>query len=501
MKKTSLLASMALMVAASSAWAEVKLPAIFGSDMVLQRSEKTAVFGKADPGEAVSVEVRAVDPTPGGETKVVRGETKAGPDGRWRLNLDLTKVPEAPATVVVRGSNELTLTNVLVGDVWVCGGQSNMQWTVRQSANPEAEIAAAKFPMLRLFTVRQRVGREAVEDVEGKWVVCSPETVGTFSAVGYFFGRDLWQARKVPMGLISSNWGGTPADAWTSLETLKADPEWFGKSIERREQAKAADARTAATQPVTRPVFNQNSAGTLFEGMIRPLFPTTVKGTIWYQGESNAGRAVQYVPLLKAMVQDWRRGFENPEMPFLIVQLANYRAVKQQPGDDAWAELREAQAKVARAVGNGGLAVAFDIGEEKDIHPKNKQDVGKRLALQARKIVYGEKDLVAAGPEYKGLVIAGDKAALTFDSVGGGLEVKGEKLVGFQIAGEDRKWVWADAKVEGDKVIVWSEQVKAPVAVRYAWANNLPANLFNKDGLPAAPFRTDDWPLSTAAAR
>jgi len=490
---TRLMAAVLLAAVPSAGWAEVKLPAVFGENMVLQRSGKTAVYGRADAGEAVAVEVRTGDPAPGAGVHLATGKTVAGPDGRWRIDLDLREVPTAPSTVTVKGNNEIVLNNVLVGEVWLCGGQSNMEWSVNNSNNAAEEIKAANFPLLRLFQVKKRVSAGPVDDVQGKWVVCSPETVGGFSAVGYFFGRDVWIARKTPVGLISSNWGGTPAEAWTSLESLLAGGEMFASIVKHREDALAKDAATAATQPVTRPSFNQNSAAALYNGMIAPLYPTTLAGAIWYQGESNVGRAEQYRALMKAMVGDWRRGFDS-DLTFLIVQLANFQDVKTTPGDDSWAELRAAQVDAAKTLGNAGYVVAFDIGEAKDIHPRNKQDVGKRLALQARKVRYGEKDLVASGPVMTNNSAVDGAVRITFDQP---VIVKGGEPAGFQIAGDDRKWRWATAKVEGNVVTVSHAEVPAPTAVRYAWANNLPANLFNAGGLPVPPFRTDSDPEAT----
>lgn len=487
---------------AAAAWAEVRLPAIFGENMVLQRSERTAVFGRADAGESVTVEVRTPDPAPGGPMHVVSAATTAGEDGRWRVNLDLTGTPRAPSEVVVRGTNEIRLGNVLVGEVWLAGGQSNMEWSVRNSSNPEAEIAGANFPMLRLFTVAKKVASEPTEELSGRWVVCSPETVGNFSAVGYHFGREIWLARRTPVGVISSNWGGTPAESWVSEDTLKAGGELYAEILRRRDDARSRDERVLATQPTTRPYYNQNSASTLYNGMIHPLFPTTLAGVIWYQGESNAWRAWQYRQLLTDMIADWRKGFEG-EMPFLIVQLANYRQVPEKPGEDVWAELREAQAYVARTIAKGGLAVAMDIGEAEDIHPRNKRDVGRRLALEARRVAYGEA-VVSSGPVFRSMEVRGGEAWLAFDSVGGGLELRGEAGAGgsgggsgFAVRGSDGVWRWAMARVEGDRVVVSHPEVDAPTAVRYAWAINAPAPLYNAEGLPAVPFRTDDDPPST----
>jgi sialate O-acetylesterase len=483
----------ALLLAAWSAQAQPVLPPIFGSNMALQRSEKTVVFGTAAPNAAVVVSFKV-------GSNIESVDVDADAAGRFRAALDLSRVGPTPGELTVGSDGKsVTFTNVIVGEVWLCGGQSNMQWTVRDSANAPAEIKDGSHPRIRLFKVENRIAAEPTSELKGTWVECSPETVGSFSAVGYFFGREISQKLNTPVGLISSNWGGTPAEAWTSMETLKSS-ELFAAILKRREEAIARDKVVLATQPTTRPAFGQNSAATLYNGMIRPLFPLTIGGTIWYQGESNAGRAAQYVPLLTAMIEDWRKGFESPDMPFLIVQLANYRAVPDKPGDDNWAELREAQAQVARGIRNGGLAVAIDIGEAGDIHPKNKQDVGKRLALQALDRIYKVPDLVSSGPEYSTVVIEGAVARIKFNHAAG-LTVRGDKLLGFAICGEDRKWVWADAKIEGDTVLVSAALVPNPVAVRYGWSVNTRANLFNAAGLPAIPFRTDTFPLATRDAR
>lgn len=477
--------------------AEVRLPAFFGEHMVLQRSGATAVFGRADPGERVTVELRVPDPSPGGGLFTASAEAVADADGRWRVNLDLRETPAAPGELVVVGSNRIELRDVLVGEVWLCGGQSNMEWPLRLTENAEAAVAEAQVPLLRLFTVGKRVAAEPVDAMEltGRWVVCTPETAAHFSAVGYYFGREVLRSRRAPVGLISSNWGGTPAESWTSEATLQGGGELYAEILRRRDNARARDARVLATQPTTAPWYNQHAAATLYNGMIHPLFPTTLAGVIWYQGESNAGRAWQYRTLLADLIRDWRRGFEA-ELPFLIVQLANFRQVPETPGEDAWAELREAQAVVARTVPRCGLAVAMDIGEAEDIHPRNKKDVGLRLALLARRVAYGE-DVVASGPVFRGMELRGSEAVLSFDFADGGLMVRGDTLGGFAVKGGDGVWRWADARVEGEQVVVSHPEVARPVAVRYAWAINAPAPLYNRWGLPAVPFRTDDDPPAT----
>jgi sialate O-acetylesterase len=347
---------------------------------------------------------------------------------------------------------------------------------------------------------------------------------GGFSAVGYFFGRDLHKELGVPVGLINTSWGGTPAESWTTRPTLEEDPE-FVPIVERWNQARenypeqkkkheealakwkeeVQKAKAEGKQPPRQPsppLFErkQYEPASLYNGMIAPLIPYAIKGAIWYQGESNAGRAYQYRSLFSAMIRDWRREWGQGAFPFLFVQLANFMAREPEPADSAWAELREAQS-VALRLPKAGQAVIIDIGEADNIHPKNKQDVGYRLALNALAIAYG-RDIVYSGPTFKSMELEGDRIRLHFDHIGGGLEAKGGgPLKGFAIAGEDGKFVWADAAIEGDAVVVRSAQVAHPVAVRYAWANNPECNLYNKEGLPASPFRTDTWPGVTEGKR
>ncbi len=489
--------------------ADVKTPAVFSDHMVLQAGRLVPVWGKADPGETVTVSIAG--------TTV---KTKADENGRWKVSVGPLKAP-GPYELTVRGKNTLKFTDVLAGEVWVCSGQSNMQWPVARAMNAQAEIAKAHFPNIRLFTVKRAVAQKPLEDTEGMWVRCTPETVAGFSAVGYFFGRELHKALGVPVGLIHSSWGGTPAEAWTSRETLEAFPEFtpilerwkrrvenYPKDLERYEQAvarwkkAAARAKAAGKKPPrrprkpTEPTRHPHWPSGLYNGMIAPIIPYGIAGVIWYQGESNASRAYQYRSLFSTMIHDWRQHWRQGDFPFLFVQLANFMAVEPQPTESAWAELREAQT-MALALPRTGMAVAIDIGEAKDIHPKNKQEVGRRLALAAQAIAYG-RDITYSGPLYQWSSIEGNKVRLYFKHTDGGLVCKGKELKGFAVAGPDRRFVWAEAKIEGDTVVVWSKEVPEPAAVRYAWANNPVCNLYNKAGLPASPFRTDCWPGMTA---
>jgi len=497
------------------AQAEVKLPAIIGDNMVLQADVKAPIWGWAAPDEKVTVTL--------GDQKQTATADK---DGKWTVKLEALK-SGGPLEMAVAGTNTITVKNILVGEVWVCGGQSNMAMSVKSSKDSDKEIAEAKYPKIRLFKVQNAMADEPAKDAKGQWVECDPNTVGGFSAVGYFFGRDLHKVLNVPVGLIHSNWGGTCAEAWTSKPTLEGDAE-LKVALDRQTQAverhatdkenweknkdkllarwkESADKAKAEGKPIPRapqppgdPKTSPNRPSCLYNGMIAPLIPFGIRGAIWYQGESNAGRAVEYRKLFPAMISDWRKNWGQGDFPFLFVQLANFMAKDAEPKDDPWPWLREAQT-MTLSVPKTGMAVIIDIGEGNDIHPKNKQDVGLRLSRAAQKIAYG-KDIVHSGPVHEtgSMKIEGDKAVVKFKHLGGGLVAKGDKLTGFAIAGEDRKFVWADAKIDAETVVVQSKDVPKPVAVRYAWANNPDCNLYNKEGLPACPFRTDDWPMVTA---
>ena len=511
----------------TSVRAEVKLPVIFSDHMVLQRGEPVAIWGTAAPSESVKV-------TFGTQTQ----EAQAGADGKWKVTLAAMKEEAKPADLVVTGKNTVTIKDVLVGEVWVCSGQSNMQWTVAQAANPDKEIADAKFPSIRMFNLDREVSAQPKDDCKGKWLETNPQNAGQFSAVGYYFGRHLHQVLNVPIGLINTSWGGTRVEAWTSNEALSERPcardllqDWAtakakynaesaAKVFEQQKaawqaQVKAIQERNAKlktgdakenTPPAPRPADNPHTTphhpSVLYNAMIAPIIPYGIKGGIWYQGESNQKRAVQYQELLPTMINDWRKRW-NDEFPFYIVQLANFgngKPVATEAGiEDTWAELQEAQALTAQTLPKCGMAVINDIGDEKDIHPKNKQEVGRRLALIALAKDYGKKDIGHSGPVLKGNKVVKGKVRVQFDHIGGGLKTRDGKAPGsFQIVGADQKWHWAKAAIEGNEVVVWSDAVKHPVGVRYAWASwPVGANLINKEGLPASCFRTDEFLLST----
>ena len=501
-------------VPSPAALADIRLPSIIGDNMVLQGGDVVAIWGWADAGEEISVRA---------SWRNAGWTTQADAAGRWTSRMTPPDVG-GPYEITLKGKNTVAIRNILVGEVWVCSGQSNMQMSVRSSANADQEIAAAGYPKIRLFSVERKVAETPRDDCQGKWVECSPETVGDFSAVAYFFGRELHKQLNAPVGLIHTSWGGTPAEAWTSPSMLERNPV-FEPIAKRYKEAVAAypkameefkqkleqwkkdveKAKADGTQVPRRPgepfgPGNPNSPCGLYNAMIAPLTPYTICGAIWYQGESNAGRAYQYRDLFPAMIKSWWEAWRQGESPFLFVQLANFQPVKEEPGDSAWAELREAQL-MALALPSTGMAVAIDIGDGADIHPKNKQDVGKRLAVWALAKTYGVKTPYS-GPIYKAMEKKDNKIILRFDHADGGLMTKdGGPLKGFAVAAKDQKFVWADARVEGNTVVVSSDKVAEPVAVRYAWADNPVCNLYNKAGLPASPFRTDTWPGVTVASK
>lgn len=643
--------------------ADVRLPTIIGDNMVLQQGTKVRIWGNAAAGEHVSVTFDKKS-----------SQTITDAQGRWQVLIGPLK-SGGPFELTVKGSNVLTIKNVLVGEVWVCSGQSNMEWPLVNTVGGAEAVQQANHPQMRLFTVTHQTSTEPLTDLQGRWVLTTPDEAAQFSAVGYFFGRELYQSLKVPIGLIDSSWGGTPAEAWTSRQALLSSPElkpifekyesslnalpktneayaralaqweeknlsidagnkgealgyagpetstsdwakmdlpkqfetagllidgavWFRKALDIPESWAGKDlvlnlppiddhdvtyfngkkigstgretpnsymvprkyvvpgtlvrngknviavrvfdsageggfgggemsirpTGASESQPIslrgiwdykvelaldpkhpdwgTRPeaigANNQNNPGVLYNAMIAPLVPFAIRGAIWYQGESNAGRAYQYRTLFPIMIRNWRSAWRR-EFPFYFVQLANWRARKAEPDESDWAELREAQAMTLREP-RTGMAVTIDIGEENDLHPRNKFDVGRRLAAWALADTYGQK-VVQSGPLFDRYTIEGNRVRIHFKYGVGLKTTDGGPLKGFAIAGEDRRFVWADAHIEGDTVTVSSPTILKPVAVRYGWANNPVANLYNRAGLPASPFRTDDWPGVTAARR
>ena len=632
-----------LLLLAGSLTGQVKLPPLFTNNMVLQRGMAIPVWGWASPGEKVTVTL---------EKATVSG--RANKDGKWSLKLPSMNYG-GPFQMIVKGKNLQTLENVMIGEVWICSGQSNMEFNLLNAVNGDAEVAASNHPDIHLFTVKRRISQTPQDQLEeGEWVTCSPKTSPRFSAVAYFFGRTLSEKLKVPIGLINTSWGGTIAETWTSIQMIDQNPDfttqmsqlkqinlddyaktiekevktrvgefsdvdlgmkgndpvwaapgfndsawktmklpgyiennglqgvdgiiWFRKEIEitpeeAGKQATLSLARindsdhsflngtpigstilmadksriytipagllkpgknilTVQVEDVggmggiygdstslklqcekrTIPlnglwkykvglikfntVLSPNSYPTLlYNGMIHALVPYGIRGAIWYQGESNAGRAKQYQRVFPDLIKDWRNHWNQGDFPFFFVQLANFMKVDSIPQESTWAELREAQS-MTLALPNTGMAVTTDVGDAIDIHPKDKQTVGKRLALAALKVAF-KQDLIYSGPVYKDMIINGNKVSLSFTEVGAGLKVKDKYgyLKGFAVAGADHKFYWASARLTGTNSIeVSSAEVQQPVAVRYGWGNNPDdANLYNSADLPASAFRTDKW--------
>ncbi|MFM7845556.1 MAG: sialate O-acetylesterase [Planctomycetota bacterium] len=453
-----------------TARADVKLPKVFGNHMVLQQKSNAAIWGWAEANEEISVSLAGTQVT-----------TKAGADGKWSTKV-ATPAAGGPHELVVKGKNEIKLTDVYSGEVWICSGQSNMEWTVAQSLNPQEEAKNATFPQIRMIKVAHNPAEKPVDDINGQWQVCAPETASAFSAVGYFFARHLQKELNVPIGMINTSWGGTICEAWTSHGALAADPD-FKPMLDRANPFKPG---------------NPNQASALYNGMVHPLVPFTIRGAIWYQGESNCSRAEQYRKLFPAMITDWRKQFAQGDFPFLFVQLAPF---KYGHHPELLAELWEAQTKTLK-VTNTGMAVTTDISTINDIHPPNKQDVGKRLALWALAKHYGKEGLVHSGPLYESMAVEGNKVRIKFQHVGGGLTTRdGKAPTHFTIAGADLKFVPATAAIDGNSIVVTSDQVAAPTAVRFAWDQVAEPNLGNKEGLPASPFRTDEGKLISAGAK
>lgn len=525
MKPTQVLAAICLLCSALALSiqtdADVRLPNIFGSNMVLQQEMPLRFFGWADPGEKVSVECLGQS-----------AETVADENGNWRVELPGRLADGNTFHVKIKGKNEIDLNNCLLGEVWICSGQSNMEWSVARSAKPQEEINAANYPEIRLFNVPRHVTSNRPENnVAGNWQECTPQTVTDFSAVGYHFGRELFRETEIPIGLIGSNWGGTRIEPWTpkhgfdSVEQLdnisrhleKIDPTTdAGKKYHNQYLAQVEDwvqqARKdveAGKLPGAPPTKNDfqpvSNATTIYNAMVHGMAPFSVRGVIWYQGESNAGDGLRYQHLKKGLVNGWRETFENPELSFYWVQLAGFQQPDDNPAGSGWGPVREGQRR-AMEIPNTGMAVTIDIGQANDIHPRNKQDVGKRLSRWALRDHYGQSDLVPSGPLYKSMKAGDGKIVISFEHVGDGL-MTGKKsgmdpvvptneseLTQFAIAGADQQWKWAQAKIEGDTVVVWHDEISEPAAVRYSYQSNpVGANLYNKNGLPASPFKTDDW--------
>ncbi|MDD2709328.1 MAG: sialate O-acetylesterase [Verrucomicrobiae bacterium] len=492
-----------VLLPASGVFADVKMPAIFADNMVLQRNMDIPVWGWADPGEQITVKLNQR-----------QAAAAANSQGQWKVLLP-PAAAGGPFEMTMAGKNAVVFKNVMIGDVWICSGQSNMEMNVRNSKDAAAEMAQAGHSNIRMFSVLREMSWEPKTDCHGAWIVCAPNTVAAFSAVGYFFARELERKLHIPIGMIHSSWGGSSAEAWSIREKLSSNPALkpiishfdktaadFGKTtFEQYGQAYrdwlvAAEKSKAAGQPfapppmVVDPRVHHTRPTVLYNAMIAPLIPYAITGVIWYQGETNVFNAALYQTLFPTLIESWREQWRQGAFPFLFVQLANYKAQKSDPTESNWAELREAQ-MMTLSLPKTGMAVAIDLGEANDVHPKNKQDVGKRLALAAFSIQYGQT-IDCSGPIYDGALVEGDSIRIKFKHAGGGLISRdGGPLKGFAIADEDKKFLWADAKIDQDTVVVSSGQVPKPAFVRYAWADNPVCNLCNKAGLPASPFRTD----------
>lgn len=541
MKTQSLIGALVLnALLALPAGANVRLSKVFTDNMMLQRDQPIRVWGWAEPDEAVTV-------TLAGKSAPAKADAK----GAWAVELPAMKEGEN-LELTVAGTNTITLKNVIVGDIWVCSGQSNMEMVMQDCLNAAEEIKAADFSKIRRikFNHVMAVSPEQDAPVAGPWQVCSSQTLSRVTAAGFYFAREVQEKTGVPIGLIDDNWGGTRIEPWTVPAAMAASmPEsavaWSNtlaayaakarSALDDTERwlpaARAALASGAAISPAPvvppHPGLSLDGWGGMYHAMVSPIVRFPIRGVLWYQGESNGGEGDTYYRKMQVLVAGWRKAWNQVppagagttvgEFPFYFVQLANFQNPNENPaGGDGWAQLREAQRK-ALSIPNSGMAVIIDTvprSQAGDIHPKNKYDVGVRLAKWALNRDYGMKDVVPSGPLFKAMTVEGDKIRLAFDYVGSGLMVgtkegrapavedKAGKLKRFAIAGADKKWVWADAVIDpstgsgqaGDTVVVSSPEVKEPVAVRYAFSMNPDgANLYNRDGLPASPFRTDEW--------
>ena len=487
-------------------FAEVKLASLFTDNMVLQRNKTINIWGTADKGEKIIVRFNS------------RIEnTVADGNGKWKVKMPSMEAG-GPYDLVVESTNQIVLKNILVGEVWICSGQSNMEFSLKKSENGKEEIIKANYPQMRFFIVKLKVAETPQENCDGKWEICSPKTVPNFSAVAYYFGKNLFDSLNIPIGLIQTTWGGTSAEAWTSRETLESDEEFktiltswdkkmlrYSTDLEFYEMNKVnllskwkIDSVAAIKNgfaPPRKPNYpegpgTRNTPSGLYNGMVYPLAPFTFQGVIWYQGEANVSRAFQYRKLFPAMINDWRRLWNQDDFPFYFVQLPNFTR-SPEPSKSGWPEIREAQL-MTLSVPNTGMVVTIDIGDAVDLHPKNKKDVGYRLSLIALDNVYDNDEIFFSGPIYDSFKISGSKIIVKFKHTANGLISKNSReLKGFVIAGSDDVYLPAKAIIINDEIIVWNERIDNPLNVRYAWADNPDANLYNSALLPASPFRTD----------
>ena len=485
---------------------ELRLPKVFSENMVLQHGKPLPVWGWAAPGETVKVKLGAQEKA-----------TATTPQGEWKVVLDPVAPSAEPQTLTISAAKTIEIKNVLVGEVWVCSGQSNMEMSVAASNDSQAEIAAANYPNIRLFNITKCVAQLPTEDVNATWQACTPQTIPNFSAAAYFFGRELHKELNIPVGLIESAWGGTRIEPWTPPVGFAANPklqdicktlndldnqyrqnvsknlpEWQAWTTGTRNALEAGAPLPVMPSPAQATITDCQQPTALYNGMINAIVPYAIRGAIWYQGESNNGEGMLYYEKMKALICGWRQVWQQDCFPFLFVQIAPCIY-----GDDkvpgTLPGLWEAQ-MASLQIPNTGIAPTMDISNLRDIHPKNKQEVGKRLALWALANTYGKKIPVYCGPMYKAMKVEKNKIRIAFNLVGAGLESRdGKALNFFQIAGEDKNFVNADATIDGKTVVVSSPSVAKPVAVRFGWDQRAEPNLRNKAGLPALPFRTDQW--------
>lgn len=529
MKRTNFLlrsAFAAMLLTMTATWptaAEVRLPALFSDHMVIQADTPVRVWGWADAGEVVTVELA-------GQSKAATADGQ----GAWRVEFDALEASEQPTQLKARAGNEVTVDDVLIGEVWVCAGQSNMWWPVSRTTDAAKEIAQAKDTRLRLFTVPVAVAAEPQQDIDldpepvtskppepairGQWFVASPDTIGDFSGVGYYFGRELIRNQKRPVGIISAAVGGTIVSSWTSRDGLSKTPagppiveywDMYAKDLYPQKlaeykqrlaaweasQADGSDAVESEPQPPVDASRYVNTPAALFNAMVSPLTDFPIRGVVWYQGESNASGPGNYEELLLAMVRDWRKAWGESDLPFAIVQLPSLDTSQYTSlgGPMDWPVIREAQAKAANELDHVGLAVTIDLGFAHDAHPPNKQQIVERLLRTAEFLAYG-RESEFSGPTYADLKIDGSTAIVSFDHVDGSLKAEGSEVLGFELAGADGHFHFAEAKIDrrNNQVRLNSREVPSPEAVRYAWLDNPVATLRDGSGLPAVPFRTDD---------
>lgn len=450
----------ALTVLAPPARAEVRLAEIFGSGMVLQRGTSVPVWGWAEPGATVLVALQQQSVS-----------ATADAQGRWTARLSALEAG-GPFEMVVQGPNKIVLGDVFIGEVWLCAGQSNLGWPLELAEGGATEAAKARWKHLRWFKVTDADAQQPREHLEGAWNTCNSDSARGFSAVAYWFAKEIESALEVPIGIIECSAAGTPAEVWTDRAALERDP------------ALAPSLRRWARKEKSNP-------GARYNAMIAPLAPFAIRGVVWYQGESNVAFAGQYQKLFPTLIASWRARFGQGDFPFLFVQLPGFGATAKAPGPSAWAELREAQAQ-ALALPNTAMAIAIDLGAGDDLHPPKKREVGERLARIARARVYGQT-VPSRGPTFGSFAIEGKTVRVRFTNAEG-LRVRGGgKPNGFALAGADKRFVWADAKIEDESVVLRAPAVAQPIAVRFLWSDEPESNLENAAGLPAEPFRTDDW--------